>query len=185
MIRSRMWLATIFSLHAFGGSTLSAAQRLVDVREVATDTLRDVALVTYERGRPVIYYNPILMQRIGPQLADFFMAHEYGHVAYGHSGAALTLGGDDAGARRQRQELEADCYATETLAERNPDAVAAALQFFTRLGPFRFDNLHPTGAQRAAKILACLPPHAHLPGPGTLPIGWGSDSSPQLTAATQ
>ena len=45
MIRSRMLLATIFSLHAFGGSTLSAAQRVVDVREVATDTLRDVALV--------------------------------------------------------------------------------------------------------------------------------------------
>jgi hypothetical protein len=180
-----MWLATIISLHAFGGSTLSAAQRLVDVREVATDTLRDVALVAYELGRPVIYYNPILMQRIGPQLSDFFMAHEYGHVAYGHSGAALTLGGDDAGALRQRQELEADCYATETLTDRNPDAVAAALQFFTRLGPFRFDNLHPTGAQRAAKILACLPPHAHLPRPGTLPIGWGSDYSPPLTASTQ
>jgi hypothetical protein len=180
-----MWLATIISLHAFGGSTLSAAQRLVDVREVATDTLRDVALVAYELGRPVIYYNPILMQRIGPQLADFFMAHEYGHVAYGHSGAALTLGGDDTGALRQRQELEADCYATETLTERNPDAVAAALQFFTRLGPFRFDNLHPTGAQRAAKILACLPPGFHLPAPGTLPVGWAADPSLPATAPTQ
>jgi hypothetical protein len=185
MIRSRMLLATIISLHAFGGSTLSAAQRLVDVREIATDTLRDVALVAYDLGRPVIYYNPVLMQRIGPQLTAFFMAHEYGHVAYGHSGAALTLGGDDAGVRRQRQELEADCYATETLAERNPESVAAALQFFTRLGPFRFDNLHPTGAQRAAKILACLPPGAHLPAPGTLPVGWAAYRSPPATAPTQ
>ena len=185
MIRSRMLLATIISLHAFGGSTLSAAQRLVDVREIATDTLRDVALVAYDLGRPVIYYNPVLMQRIGPQLADFFMAHEYGHVAYGHSGAALTLGGDDVGARRQRQELEADCYATETLAGRNPESVGAALQFFTRLGPFRFDNLHPTGAQRAAKLLACLPPGAHLPAPGTLPVGWAADPSPPATAPTQ
>jgi len=25
------------------------------------------------------------------------------------------------------------------------------------MGPFRFDNLHPSGGQRAAKILACLP----------------------------
>jgi hypothetical protein len=170
-----MLLATIISLHAFGGSTLSAAQRLVDVREVATDTLRDVALVAYEQGRPVIYYNPILMQRVGPQLADFFMAHEYGHVAHGHSGAALTLGGDDVGTTRQRQELEADCYATEALAERNGPAVAAALQFFTRLGPFRFDNLHPTGAQRAAKILACIPPGVELPRPSSaLPIGWSA-----------
>jgi hypothetical protein len=185
MVRSRMLLTTIISLHAFGGSTLSAAQRLVDVREVATDTLRDVALVAYELGRPVIYYNPVLMQRIGPQLADFFIAHEYGHVAYGHSGAALTLGGDDVGSRRQRQELEADCYATATLAERNPQSVAAALQFFTRLGPFRFDNLHPTGAQRAAKILASLPPGAHLPPPSTLPIGWAGDPAPPPAVFTQ
>jgi hypothetical protein len=175
-----MLFATIISLHALGVSPLSAAQRLVDVREIATDTLRDVALVTYEQGRPIIYYNPILMQRVGPHLADFFMAHEYGHVVYGHAGAALTLGGDDAGARRQRQELEADCYATASLTERNSQAVAAALQFFNRLGPFRFDNLHPTGAQRAAKILACLPPGAELPRPsGGLPIGW---SAPEPTA---
>jgi len=25
------------------------------------------------------------------------------------------------------------------------------------MGPFRFDDLHPSGSQRAAKILACLP----------------------------
>ena len=173
MTRSRILLATVIAVHALGGSPLIAAQRLVDVREVPTDTLRDVALVTYERGRPVIYYNPILMQRVGPNLADFFMAHEYGHVANGDAGAALTLGGTDVGALRQRQELAADCYATTALAERNGAAVAAALQFFTRMGPFRFDNLHPTGAQRAAKILACLPSGVELPsGDEALPIRW-------------
>ena len=186
MVRSRMLLATIITLHAFGGSTLSAAQRLVDVREIATDTLHDVALVTYEQGRPVIYYNPTLMQRVGPHLAAFFMAHEYGHVAYGHAGAALTLGGDDAGTRRQLQELEADCYATVALTERNGAAVAAALQFFNRLGPFRFDNLHPTGAQRAAKILACLPAGAELPRPDTsLPIDWSAPAPRPVPAASQ
>ena len=56
-----------------------------------------------------------------------------------------------------RQELEADCYATRLLAEDNRPAVEAALQFFTRMGPFRFDDLHPSGSQRAAKILSCLP----------------------------
>ena len=162
MGRSSILLATFIVASAFGGRSL-VAQRLVDVREVATDTLRDVALVTYERGRPVIYYNPVLMQRVGPNLADFFMAHEYGHVAHGDAGAALTLGGSDVGALRQRQELAADCYATALLAERNGPAVAAALQFFTRMGPFRFDNLHTTGAQRAAKILACLPAGVELP----------------------
>jgi hypothetical protein len=136
-----------------------AAQRLVDARQVPTDTLRDVAVATFEHGRPTIYYNPSLMRRLGPELSDFFLAHEYGHLYYGHTGAALTNAAGDLGALRQRQELEADCYATAALAETRPDAVRAALEFFNRMGPFRFDNLHPSGAQRAAKILACLPPN--------------------------
>ena len=43
-----------------------------------------------------------------------------------------------------------------TLAGRN--AIGGAIKLFTRMGPFRHDKLHPTGSQRAAKILACLPP---------------------------
>jgi hypothetical protein len=132
-------------------------QRLVDARQVPTDTLRDVAVTVFERGQPIIYYNPILMETVGPALADFFLAHEYGHVRYGHSGAALTQTGADLGLLRQRQELEADCYATAVLSERDPEAVQAAVGFFRKMGPFRFDNLHPSGAQRAAKILACMP----------------------------
>jgi hypothetical protein len=178
-------MATLIAIHAAGVGTVPAAQRLVDVREVASDTLRDVAVATYEQGRPVIYYNPTLMQRLGPQLSDFFKAHEYGHIVHGHSGAALSLAGHDVGTLRQRQELEADCYATAALAERNGPAVSAALQFFTRLGPFRFDNLHPTGAQRAAKILACVPPGVELPRPdAALPIRWQSAAATAPPAAT-
>ena len=135
----------------------AAAQRLVDVQPVASDTLHDVAMTAYDRGRPIIYFNPTLMQRVGPQLADFFIAHEYGHVAYGHAGGALSQQDGDLTTLRQRQELEADCYATRLLAQDNRPAVDAALQFFTRMGPFRFDDLHPSGSQRAAKILSCLP----------------------------
>lgn len=140
-----------------GGERAAAAQRLVDVQPVASDTLTDVAVTVYERGRPIIYYNPTLMQRLGPHLAEFFMAHEYGHVAYGHGGGALSQPRDDLTNLRQRQELEADCYATRLLAQNDRAAVEAALKFFTRMGPFRFDDLHPSGSQRAAKILACLP----------------------------
>lgn len=155
----RVSLSLMLTLVLAPASTapLAAAQRLVDVRQVATDTLRDVAVATYERGRPVIYYNPTLIQRVGPELADFFLAHEYGHIAYGHAGGALAEPREDWSALRQKQELEADCYATQILAEENRPAVEAALQFFGRMGPFRFDNLHPSGSQRAAKILACLP----------------------------
>ena len=57
---------------------------------------------------------------------------------------------------RQRQELEADCYAATRLAAEHRDAVEAAIRLFTRMGSFRFDRLHPTGSQRAASLLACL-----------------------------
>jgi hypothetical protein len=155
--RAQLILATAAVLVGGRVAPTAAAQRLVDVRQVATDTLHDVAVATYEHGRPVIYFNPTLMQRVGPELADFFLAHEYGHIAYGHAGGALAEPRDELSNLRQRQELEADCYATEILATDNRPAVDAAIQFFSRMGQFRFDNLHPSGSQRAAKILACLP----------------------------
>ena len=161
MTRMTALACLITTALATAGGERAAAQRLVDVQPIASDTLHDVAVTAYEHGRPVIYFNPALMQRIGPQLADFFIAHEYGHVAYGHTGGALSQPDDDLSALRQRQELEADCYATRLLAEDNRPAVEAALQFFTRMGPFRFDNLHPSGSQRAAKILSCLPAGDH------------------------
>ena len=129
----------------------------VSVLEIPTDTLRDVAVARYDVQRPVIYYSPKLMRRLGPQLSDFFMAHEYGHIHYRHTQAsALNTGRMSRDSLLQLRELEADCYATETLASTNGPAIAAAVRFFSRLGAIRFDAEHPTGAQRAATILACL-----------------------------
>lgn len=133
-----------------------AVQRLMDVREVSSDTIRDVALVTVVQGRPTIYYNPVLLARVGPELATFFITHEYGHIHHGHSGGALVHDGPLSDLR-QRQELEADCYAAAHLAESEPAVVDAALEFFLRMGGRRFDAYHPTGSQRAARILSCLP----------------------------
>ncbi len=135
-----------------------ATQRLIDVRQIATDTLRDVAVAAFVQGRPTIYYNPVLLQGFGPHMAGFFFAHEYGHLRYGHSGSALAADAGTAGATRQRQELEADCYAAQALAEHGRESVEAAVRFFRKMGPFRYDAFHPTGAQRAAKLLSCLPP---------------------------
>jgi hypothetical protein len=108
-------------------------------------------------GRPVIYFNPALLQRFGPMMTEFFFAHEYGHIHYGHTGGALADEGGELSLTRQRQELEADCYAAELLGSTDRESVQAALRFFTRMGPYRYDIYHPTGSQRAAKILACLP----------------------------
>ncbi|HEY7026651.1 MAG TPA: hypothetical protein VH438_03545 [Gemmatimonadales bacterium] len=128
------------------------------VREIALDTLRDVAVAVYDPKGSVIYYNPDYLQRLGPQLTAFFMAHEYGHLALRHTRAnALAGKRKTLNAKMQKQELAADCYAAAKLAHDNAPAIEAAVHFFTRMGPFSYDAAHPSGAQRAAKILSCAP----------------------------
>jgi hypothetical protein len=156
MRRSRIVIAIALLLGPAVPDTADALQRLMDVQEVASDTIRDVALVSIVQGRPTIYYNPVLLARVGPELSTFFITHEYGHIHHGHTGGALVDDGE-LGTVRVRQELEADCYAATHLADSDPAAVDAALEFFLRMGRHRFDNLHPTGSQRAARILSCLP----------------------------
>ncbi|MGH7581305.1 MAG: hypothetical protein ACREM9_14080 [Gemmatimonadales bacterium] len=156
----RSWLVTfiVVSLLPAGPTGAQATQRLVDVRQIATDTLRDVAVATFVRGRPTIYYNPVLLQGFGPRMAEFFFAHEYGHIRYGHAGGALSHEAGEVSTLRQRQELEADCYAAQVLAQHDRESAEAAIRFFKRMGPYRYDSFHPTGSQRAARILSCLPP---------------------------
>lgn len=128
------------------------------VREIALDTLHDVAVAVYDPKGSIIYFNPDYLQRLGPQLSAFFMAHEYGHITLRHT-RAHALAGDrkSFNAKLQEQELAADCYAAAKLTGDNPSAVGAAIHFFTRMGPFRYDAAHPSGSQRAAKILSCIP----------------------------
>ncbi len=136
------------------------------VIEIATDSLRDVAVAVYSPRHPIIYYNPTLMQKLGPLLSAFFMAHEYGHIVHHDTRAnALSAGRSARDSLLQLRELEADCYAAMTLAASSRPAVDAAIRFFSRMGPFRYDAEHPTGAQRASRILSCLP----APTPSTQP----------------
>ncbi len=129
------------------------------VLEVACDSLQDVAVAVYSPWRGIIYYNPALQRRLGPDLTAFFRAHEFGHLYFHHTRANAMAGTGASSADRllQGRELEADCYATRRLAASHRAAVDAALRFFSRMGGFRFDTQHPTGAERAVRILACLP----------------------------
>jgi hypothetical protein len=128
------------------------------VAEIATDTIDDIAIATVDQPQPAIYYNPIRARRYGPQLTEFFLAHEYGHIALHHTRAGLSVLPDEVrDSTLQVQELEADCYGARRSDPRARAASEAAIRFFTRLGPFRFDAVHPTGSQRAARIRACMP----------------------------
>jgi hypothetical protein len=158
MLRS-VWTVTTATMLLLPASPqgAQALQRLIDVRQIASDTLRDVAVAAFVQGRPIIYYNPALLQGFGPRMAEFFLAHEYGHIRYGHAGGALSHEEGEVNLLRQRQELEADCYAARALADYQRESVETAVRFFRRMGPYHYDAYHPTGSQRATRILSCLP----------------------------
>jgi hypothetical protein len=151
------------------------------VREIALDTLHDLAVAVYDPNGSIIYYNPAYMQRLGPQLSAFFMAHEYGHLSLRHTRAHALAGQRKSfNAKLQQQELAADCYAASQLARDNPSAVEATIHFFRRMGPFRYDAAHPSGSQRAAKILSCLPRENQATAGESVAVSKGAsdDSSP-------
>jgi hypothetical protein len=129
----------------------------VSVREVADSALRDVAVAVYRPTKSVIYYNPVLMARLGPELESFFMAHEYAHIDLRHTRSGAL--GSDASTRHQtlrQKELEADCLAATRLASSRREAALAAVRFFARMGDTSYDAEHPNGTERAATILHCL-----------------------------
>jgi len=128
------------------------------VEEVASDSIDDLAVAAVDLPKPVIYYSPRMARRYGPLLTRFFLAHEYGHLEHRHTRTGIAdLPDPTRDSILRAQELEADCYAAALPGDQARAATEAALRFFARLGPFRFDTEHPTGAQRAARILMCLP----------------------------
>jgi hypothetical protein len=128
------------------------------IREIADASLRDVAVAVYDSAHPVIYYNPALMERLGPDLETFFLAHERAHIELRHTRAsALRAEASKRDSLLQSKELEADCLAAQRLGRDHRQAALAAAHFFARLGSMHYDDEHPAGAIRAARILACMP----------------------------
>lgn len=127
------------------------------VKEIESDSVPDVAVAAVDALVPAVYYNPRIARRFDPALTRFFFAHEYGHIQHHHTRTGIA---DLPDATRysifQAQELEADCYAAALPGAEARTATEAALRYFTRMGPFRFDKEHPTGAQRSARLLMCM-----------------------------
>ncbi len=112
--------------------------------------LVDAALAVSDGDRATIYYNPRILQRIGPSLTAFVFAHEEAHIALGHRRAP------GATAEELRVlELAADCEAARRMRAEQPAALSAAIRHFQAQGPRRADTDHPTGDERAVRLLAC------------------------------
>lgn len=149
--RNRMALATLLLCSARiagaqGGATAFAPDRIADHR------LADAAVAVVDAARSVIYYNPEILARVGPAVARFILAHEEAHVLLGH--VRLSDGVVDA-ARLRGLELDADCEAARAISGTSQSVVLEAARFFAAQGASRMDELHPSGAERSERILAC------------------------------
>ncbi len=153
-------LTSAAALLSTGSMTPTEAARpeAVAIREIADGSLRDVAVAVYDPAHPVIYYNPFLMERFDPELQRFFMAHERAHIELRHTrSSALRAEPGQRDSLLQAKELEADCLAARRLGHEHAGDAMAAVHFFARLGNRHFDNEHPPGSVRAARIMACMP----------------------------
>lgn len=110
-------------------------------------------------GQPFILVDPNVQAQFGPNFMRFVLAHECAHHLLGHLseldqiqmvGPYALLGVNPS------IELEADCWAAETLAERGDfyavNDAAIALQY--SMGPFRAPG-YPSGFERANMIADC------------------------------
>jgi hypothetical protein len=133
------------------------ASKLPHIRTVPSDTLTDLAVSFADPDDPVIYYNPRLLERFGPEITAFVLAHERAHIRLGHRRPTpLTVGTAEALERLlQSWELDADCLAAVWLARERPSALEAATTLFQRMGSGRVDREHPRGSARAAQLQAC------------------------------
>ena len=139
------------------GQSGALASNMPRIRTVPSDTLADLAVAFADPVDPVIYYNPRLLERFGPEISAFVLAHERAHVRLGHR--RPPPGGAVAGEALERLlrtwELDADCLAAAWLSREQPSALRAATSFFQKMGPARVDREHPIGSARAAQLEAC------------------------------
>ena len=124
------------------------------IREIPRTDINDIAIASYDQHGPVIYYNPIISDQVGPVLSAFFRAHEYGHHYLGHIRREFFESNPyNKVWLRRVYEKEADCWASKNSTQQ---VRITAVQFFAKAhGNNRPTWLHPTGYERAKVILNC------------------------------
>jgi hypothetical protein len=124
------------------------------IREIPVPTLNDIAIASFDQYGPVIYFNPYVVQQVGPLVTAFFQAHEYGHHNLGHVSAKifnpnnryiqiwLTLNAENA----------ADAYAVHYHVSKGNKAVLQAAYNRFVYFPNNGDATHPPSVVRAQNI---------------------------------
>ena len=99
----------------------------------------DLGRATLDRkGNPVVSINPRMCARLGPDLCNFFKAHEVAHHRLGHFHRNISM---------QQAEAEADRFAARNS---SPQSIRAAQQYFSAGGGAT--RLHGSSMDRLARI---------------------------------
>lgn len=135
---------------------------------VVVERTHQDAVATIRNGQRIIIVDPSVMTNW--KLSRIFaLAHECGHHRLGHMSLSEQFSRRHMNATR-RQELQADCWAAEALADNGyyRDIERTILQNASR-GPI-MQGPYPSGSERAIFIAECA--GIELPPPG-LPSGYG------------
>lgn len=144
------WLPGLLLICCLTAAQHATATPYQSIREIPVVNLPDIAVASIDQHGPVIYYNPILAEMVGPWVTEFFRAHEVFHHRLGHLLDRDALADPE---QRIAMEKRADCEAAKVI---SPYAVLAAVEFFIATqGPTRVDPLHPTGYERAETVRLC------------------------------
>ncbi len=109
------------------------------IPEIPRRGLPGIARVTHDLGgQPVIYYNPAARRRMGPEVTEFFRAHELAHLRLNHFNRNISI---------QQAEAEADALAARMI---SPNAAAAAQRWF--MSGRGGSRQHGTPRQRANRL---------------------------------
>jgi hypothetical protein len=142
-------LASVSVITSYG-QTLYCLDALGTPVGIVNTSMPDIGAASIYLGRPVIFFNATLAQAVPPNVATFFLYHECGHHALGHT---LGIGYPPA------NEQAADCWAAQMLVrsgqfgDQDIRAVQAAIANFGRA-----DSSHLPGPIRAINLGACLFP---------------------------
>jgi hypothetical protein len=128
-----------------------------EVREVAVQDLKQVAVASRDTKGPVIYYSPDLCLKVGRSVCAYERVHATMLVTRGPVPRQPNPADPyDTSWITPREILEADCRAADQLRGQGRNAAEAAVEFYRRQGDARVAPNYPVGSQRAAQILECL-----------------------------
>ena len=173
----RSFIAAIAALTVAAAPANAMTQEASWRIQIVVDlSIEHVAEGVRDVEKPFVRYNPILMQRVSPDLALFAILHEQAHIVLGHASNALdrdTLVVPDSTASalqvngtkrldKRSLELAADCAVARRVATRSKALLESLIQRFSEMPDDDTGDGYPSPKERAETLKRCgnAPPAA-------------------------